>query len=164
VPLCAETTGARQPDIVFLLADDLGWSDLGCYGSTFHETPMLDQFAREGTKFNSFYATGPVCSPTRASIMTGKYPPRTGITDWLRAGRSKRSTTRNALALEELTVAEAFKEAGYQTLYAGKWHLGFEGFGPTQQGFDEYVEPSEATKNESRSRKRKRKSKSGKRA
>jgi len=135
---------ANHPNIVFLLADDLGWADLGCYGSSFHETPEIDQLARDGMLFTSFYTAGSVCSPTRSSIMTGKYPPRTGITDWI-PGQNVNNTLleqlrpSNELALEEFTIGEAFKAAGYQTFYTGKWHLGGKGFLPTDQGFDEYV-------------------------
>ena len=135
---------AKPRNILFILADDLGWADLHCYGSSFHETPNLDQLAREGMRFTTFYTAGAVCSPTRSSIMTGKYPPRTGITDWIPGqkvtGRKLvQLHPRNELALEEVTMAECLKEAGYQTFYAGKWHLGAKGFLPTDQGFDEYV-------------------------
>jgi len=135
---------ANHPNIVFLLADDLGWADLGCYGSSFHETPEMDQLARDGMQFTSFYTAGSVCSPTRSSIMTGKYPPRTGVTDWI-PGQKVNTTLleqlrpSNQLALEEFTIGEAFKAAGYQTFYTGKWHLGGKGFLPTDQGFDDYV-------------------------
>jgi arylsulfatase A-like enzyme len=145
---------AAPPNILFLLADDLGWADLACYGSTFHETPALDQLAREGMRFTTFYTAGSVCSPTRSSIMTGKYPPRTGITDWIPGQNSTgrklvQLHPRNELALEELTIAEALKAAGYQTFYTGKWHLGGQRFLPTDQGFDEYVGDEEAEKDES---------------
>jgi arylsulfatase A-like enzyme len=133
-----------KPNIVFLLADDLGWADLRCYGSSFHDTPNIDQLAQEGVRFTSFYSAGSVCSPTRASILTGKYPPRTGITDWIpgqnATGRKLVQLRPNRqLALEEFTVAEALKKSGYQTFYVGKWHLGGKGYQPTNQGFDEYI-------------------------
>ncbi len=162
--LALSAVAAQPPNIVFLLADDLGWADLGCYGSTFHETPALDQLARDGMRFTTFYTAGSVCSPTRSSIMTGKYPPRTGITDWIpgqnATGRKLAQLhPRNELALEELTIAEALKAAGYQTFYTGKWHLGGPGFLPTDQGFDEYVgdaepEPEESNPQAARLRRR----------
>ena len=135
---------ATSPNIVFILADDLGWADLKCYGSSFHETPYIDQLARDGLKFTSFYTAGSVCSPTRASILTGKYPVRTGITDWIPGqnvtGREfVQLRPQRELAREEFTLAEAFKEAGYQTIYIGKWHLGGKNMQPTDQGFDRYV-------------------------
>lgn len=136
---------ARRPNVLFFLADDLGQRDLGCYGSRFYDTPHLDQLAREGTRFTRAYAACPVCSPTRASLLTGKYPQRTGITDYIGAPqpeRWKRNTRQlparysDRLALEEMTLAEAFKLAGYATMFAGKWHLGPQGFWPEDQGFD----------------------------
>jgi arylsulfatase A-like enzyme len=146
IPMAA--FAVARPNILFLLADDLGWADLACYGSTFHETPALDQLALDGMRFTTFYTAGSVCSPTRSSIMTGKYPPRTGITDWIPGQKATgRKLTqlhpRNELALEEVTMAEALKAAGYQTFYTGKWHLGGQGFLPTDQGFDEYVGDAE---------------------
>lgn len=136
----------KQPNIIVVLADDLGWADLGIYGSTFYETPVLDAMARNGWHFTHAYATSPVCSPTRASIMTGKYPTKTGVTDWI-PGRSedgkqrayekiKTPPTSFQLALEEKTIAELALENGYQTFFAGKWHLGEEEkFWPQHQGF-----------------------------
>jgi arylsulfatase A-like enzyme/acetyl esterase/lipase len=143
-----------RPNFVFLLADDLGLTDLKCYGSSFHETPNLDQLARDGMRFTTFYTAGSVCSPTRASIMTGKYPPRTGITDWIpgqqvKGRKLEQLYPRRQLALEEFTLAEAMKDAGYETIYAGKWHLGGEGFQPTEQGFDTYIGDAITEKNES---------------
>ena len=142
----AHAAPATRPlNVVFILADDLGWTDLGCYGSTFYETPNIDRLAREGAKFTQAYAACPVCSPTRAAILTGKYPQRTGITDYIGAPQPNRwgrntkllpAPYNEKLALEEVTIAEAFKAAGYATCYAGKWHLGPEGFWPENQGFD----------------------------
>lgn len=136
---------ATRPNVVVLLADDLGWADLGCYGSTFHETPHLDRLAAEGVRFTTFYTAGSVCSPTRASLMTGKYPARTGVTDWIpgmavpaKAALAPKPT-RKALSAEEITVGHAFKEAGYQTFYAGKWHLGPTAGGLKAYGFEQYV-------------------------
>jgi arylsulfatase A-like enzyme len=137
---CA-TGPAARPNFVFILVDDLGWTDLGCYGSTFYETPNLDRLAATGMRFTDAYAACPVCSPTRASIMTGKYPARLGITDWIPGDRPRKRKLlgppiHNQLALEEVTIAEALKQAGYTTFFAGKWHLGDDGFHPEQQGFD----------------------------
>jgi arylsulfatase A-like enzyme len=134
----------KPPNIVFLLADDLGWADLKCYGSSFYETPNIDQLARDGARFTTFYTAGSICSPTRASILTGKYPVRTGITDWIPGQKvSGRKLVqlhpRTELAREEFTFAEAFQASGYQTIYIGKWHLGGKSLQPTDQGFDRYV-------------------------
>ncbi len=138
----AAAAGARRPNIVFLLLDDLGWRDFGCYGNTFHETPHLDQLAREGVKFTNAYAACPVCSPTRASILTGKYPARLHLTDWI-PGRKQWPTARlltpafeQQLPLKETTIAERLKPLGYRTASIGKWHLGSQGFRPENQGFD----------------------------
>jgi arylsulfatase A-like enzyme len=138
-----------RPNVVFFLVDDLGWVDLACYGSSFYETPNIDRLAESGVKFTNAYAACPVCSPTRASIMSGKYPARMDTTDWFGAPQPDnvgKHHTRNKpllpapyvdhLPLEETTIAEAFKEAGYATFFAGKWHLGGEGFFPEDQGFD----------------------------
>jgi arylsulfatase A-like enzyme len=132
----------RPPNVVLIVADDLGWADLGCYGSTFHETPNLDRLAREGVRFTDGYAACPVCSPSRAAILTGKYPARLHLTDWL-PGRTDRPsqrllrpTIRQQLPLEEVTLAEALKPKGYVSASIGKWHLGGPQFWPEQQGFD----------------------------
>ena len=136
---------ASRPNVLFFLADDLGQRDLGCYGSTFYETPHLDALARDGARFTDAYAACPVCSPTRASLLTGQWPQRTGITDYLGAPspeRWNRNTTllpapqQDRLALETATLAEMLKTAGYATFFAGKWHLGPEGWWPENQGFD----------------------------
>ena len=136
---------AGRPNFVFFLADDLGWRDLGCFGSSFYETPNVDRLAKRGMRFTDAYAACPVCSPTRASIMTGKHPVRTGITTFIGAPQPDqwKGNTRllpapyaTRLALEEVTLAEALKAGGYATFFAGKWHLGPEGFWPENQGFD----------------------------
>ena len=134
-----------KPNVLFILADDLGWRDLSNEGSTFYESPNIDRIANEGMKFTRGYAASRVCSPSRASIMTGKYPARLQITDWIGAamGRKwKRNTKllpaiyRQQLPQEDITIAEAFKAAGYETFFAGKWHLGGKGSSPTEHGFD----------------------------
>ncbi len=143
---CSSMTTVRAeqkpPNIVLFLVDDLGWSDLHCYGSRFHETPHIDALATNGVRFTQAYAACHVCSPTRASILTGKYPARLHLTDWL-PGRKDfpfqkllAPDYKQQLPQEELTLAEALKEHGYQTAHIGKWHLGEEPFGPTSQGFD----------------------------
>jgi arylsulfatase A-like enzyme len=129
-----------RPNFVFFLIDDMGWKDLGCYGSTFYETPNIDRLAAEGMRFTDAYAACPVCSPTRASIMTGKYPARLGITQWI-GGPQKPTAYREYMPLEEVTIAEALKEAGYATGFVGKWHLSTRDetrrrYYPDRQGFD----------------------------
>lgn len=127
----------RPPNIVFILADDLGWSELGCYGNTFNETPNIDRLASRGLRFTNAYAAAPVCSPTRAALMTGQYPARVGITDFLR-GDDKRF-----LSAEYFTIAEAMKSAGYATGLVGKWHLmgdyALRKGDPALHGFDEVI-------------------------
>ncbi len=133
-----------RPNFVFFLVDDLGWADLGCFGSTFYKTPHIDALAESGMKFTNAYAACPVCSPTRASILTGRHPVRVDITDWIPGMDVSRASNpifalvedRDNLALEEVTIAEALQENGYQTFFAGKWHLGEQGHWPTDQGFD----------------------------
>jgi len=131
----------RPPNFVFFLVDDLGWADIGANGSSFYRTPRIDRLAREGIRFTDAYAACPVCSPTRASILTGKYPARLHITDWL-PGRPDRPDQKLArpvitsqLPLEETTIAEALRPAGYVSGHVGKWHLGGDGYGPLEQGF-----------------------------
>ncbi len=130
---------AEKPNIIFILADDLGCMDVGCYNpKTFYETPNIDSLAKRGMRFTQGYAACCVCSPTRGSIMTGKYPPRFGITDFIPGMRSfKLKSAPNALhlPLEEVTVAEALRDGGYATFFAGKWHLGGGEFSPNAQGF-----------------------------
>jgi len=145
LPLTIDAADRRPPNIVFFLVDDLGWADVGCFGSSFYETPNIDRLAAEGVKFTSAYAACHVCSPTRASLLTGKYPARLQLSDWI-SGRKDYpfQKLRNAqnlqqLPLEEITLAEALKQQGYATGHFGKWHLGEDEFGPLHQGFDVQV-------------------------
>ena len=137
----AQTPKPKQ-NIVLILADDLGWRDIGCYGNPNVLTPNIDRLAAEGTRFTNAYAACPVCSPTRASILTGRYPLRTGITDWIPGRQSHPKGpittphTAEFLQLKEVTIAELLKPAGYRSASIGKWHLGGDGFLPTDQGFD----------------------------
>ncbi len=149
----AHAASPGKPNIVLILADDLGWRDLGCYGSTYHKTPNIDALARRGMRFTQAYAANPLCSPTRASILTGLYPARIGITspvchlkeEILEKGVQDKAPSRvkalpavsiTRLKLEYFTLAEALKEAGYRTGHFGKWHLGHEPYDPLHQGFD----------------------------
>lgn len=133
------------PNVLFILVDDLGYKDLGIYGSTFYDTPNLDSLAGVSTRFTNAYAASPVCSPTRAAIMTGKDPVRVNITDWIpglpieKVENPKLTPPEDIhnLPLSEKTMAEVFREKGYKTFFAGKWHLGETAeFWPEQQGFD----------------------------
>ncbi len=140
----------RLPNVIVIVADDLGWADLGCYGSRFHRTPNLDKLAADGLRFTDAYAACPVCSPTRAALLTGKAPARLHLTDWLPGRpdrpdqRLLRPDIRQQLPLEEITLARALKKAGYTTGHIGKWHLGGAGFGPEQHGFDSNVAGDES--------------------
>lgn len=136
---------ADRPNFVFILADDLGMHDLSGEGSTYYESPFIDRIASEGMRFTQGYAACQVCSPSRASILTGKFPPRHGITDWIGAktgtdwNRNDRvlpAEYQHHLGHDETTLAEALREAGYVTFFAGKWHLGGEGSYPEDHGFD----------------------------
>ena len=138
----------EKPNVLFILADDLGYHDLSCMGSDFYETPNIDRIASDGMIFTGGYANCQVCSPSRASIMTGMFPARHGITDWIgaRAGERWREQKRfnkllpaeyvDHLSAEYITLPEALKENGYATFFAGKWHLGEEGSWPEDHGFD----------------------------
>ncbi|MCG7852773.1 MAG: sulfatase-like hydrolase/transferase, partial [Methanosarcinaceae archaeon] len=138
----------ERPNILFILADDLGWRDLGADGSIFNESSNIDRIATAGMRFTQAYATCQVCSPSRASIFTGKYPPRHGITDyigapsgedWRRLGRYSKMLPpeyEHSLRADEITFAEVLRKAGYRTLFAGKWHLGQEGAYPEDFGFE----------------------------
>ena len=134
-----------RPNIVFILMDDLGWTDLACTGSTFHRTPHLDRMAREGMRFSAAYAAGPVCSPTRAALLTGQSPARLHLTDWLpgRGDRADQKLRRPVIATNLPSnlnnLAKALRGAGYRTAHVGKWHLGGAGSLPTDHGFDRNV-------------------------
>jgi arylsulfatase A-like enzyme len=138
-PAVLHAANACKPNIVFILADDLGYMDLGANNpQSFYETPHIDRFAAQAMRFTAGYAACPVCSPTRASIMTGKYPPRTGITNFIggdRAGKLLPAPNQDHLALAEVTLAEALRAAGYHNFFAGKWHLGNGEYAPNAQGF-----------------------------
>lgn len=158
VPGCADAANSstigrlrKKPNIVLILIDDLGWHQLGCYGSTFYESPNIDRFRKQSMKFTDAYAACPVCSPTRVSIMTGKYPARVHLTDFIKGGspKNKKLLTPDWTAympLEEVTVAEALKSAGYATGHFGKWHLNKDKnyelgrpLDPGSQGFDDVL-------------------------
>lgn len=157
--LSAQTQDAKRakPNIITILVDDMGYADIGANGSTYYETPNIDALAANGIRFTNAYAAAAICSPTRAALMTGKYPARIGITDWILADfqggkvvndqnpvdyvstKSKPlSCPPNPLFMElkEVTIAERLKQNGYTTCHLGKWHLGPEKWYPTQQGFD----------------------------
>ncbi|MGE3804765.1 MAG: sulfatase [Gemmataceae bacterium] len=132
---------AKKPNFVFILVDDLGVMDIGAYNpKTFYETPNVNRLAASGMRFSNGYAANPVCSPTRFSIMTGKYPTRGGCTNWFSGKRVEKfagAPFNEQMALEETTLAEALKAAGYKTAFVGKWHLGStEKYWPEAQGFD----------------------------
>lgn len=136
-----------KPNVLFILADDFGWNDLSCMGSKYYETPNLDRIASNGILFTNAYAACQVSSPSRASIMTGKYTPRHGITDWIgeKWGENWRTMNRHTKVLpaeysmklntDEYTIAECMRDNGYTTFIAGKWHLGGEGSLPEDHGF-----------------------------
>lgn len=137
----------RAPNIVLILADDLGWADLSIYGSEFHETPHLDGFAAEGMLFTEAYTAGSVCSPSRASVLTSHYPARLHMTDWIPGQGDEphqpllQVRDHNALPLDEVTLAEELGGAGYTTAHIGKWHLGAlePGQRPIDHGFDTVI-------------------------
>lgn len=144
-----EDSAGSKPNFLFILADDLGFSQLGCYGSAYYETPNIDRLAGQGMKFSDAYAACPVCSPTRASIMTGKYPARLHLTDFIAGGsfpheKFRQPKWQKYLPLQEVTIAEVLNAAGYVTAGFGKWHLSIakkppesEPYNPDKQGFDE---------------------------
>ena len=146
-PASARAADPRaKPNIVFILADDLGWTDLACQGSKYYETPNIDRLAGGGMRFTNGYSCGPNCQPTRAALMSGQYGPRTGV---YTVGKTSRFDTSqrplvpvpnvNELPLNKVTVAEALKKAGYATGMFGKWHLGNGPHDPARQGFDEVL-------------------------
>jgi arylsulfatase A-like enzyme len=146
-PASAQNAGSRPPNIIFIFADDLGVNDLGCYGRKDHPTPNLDRLASQGMRFTCAYTAQPICSPSRAAVMTGKCPARLNLTNFL-PGRADAPSQRllhprieGQLPLEEVTIAEVLKNASYVTGLFGKWHLGRAGFEPQQQGFDVAVSP-----------------------
>jgi arylsulfatase A-like enzyme len=142
--LAVSAGAADRPNVILFLVDDLGWSDLGCQGSDYYQTPNIDALAESGVRFNNAYAACAVCSPTRAAILTGKYPARLMLTQWLPAGRwnpekhkMREGRFLRSLPLEEITLAEALRESGYATWHIGKWHLGGAPFSlPQHHGFD----------------------------
>ena len=151
----AAESGRRKPNILFILIDDMGWNDLGCYGRTFHETPHIDGLARQGMRFTDAYAACPVCSPTRASIMSGQYPAHVGVIDFITGHWRPYEKLRvpinrtQYLPLEIVTLAETLRSTGYVTGHIGKWHLGGRNHSPGNQGFD-YVQEGGQNRNDKR--------------
>src|SRR5687767_5911087 len=138
---------ANKPNIVFILGDDLGWTDLGCQGSKYYESPNIDRLASQGLRFTSGYTCGPNCQPTRAALISGQYGPRTGVYtvggidrfNW-RSRPLRPADNVAQLPLDRVTVGQALKSAGYATGYFGKWHLGQQGdYHPGRRGFDEAI-------------------------
>ena len=147
---CNSKSLYEHPNVLIILADDLGWSQLGCYGSSFYDTPNIDKLALRGIKFNNAYSSASICSPTRAAIMTGKYPARLGLTDFIPGNSPKNKPLLTPdnwikyLPLEQVTIAEKMKSQGYMTGFFGKWHLSREKqppkslmHNPNKQGFTE---------------------------
>ncbi len=129
----AAGAAAKRPNILFIMADDLGWMDLACQGNKLVETPNIDRLARQGMRFTSAYAAAPVCSPTRATLLTGKYPQRIGFTSWLNPRKPNGpNSAATYIPAAEITIGEAFQQAGYRTGYIGKWHVGSEKIGMPQ--------------------------------
>lgn len=129
----------NKPNIIFILLDDFGWKDLSCYGSDFYETPHLDKLCTESMKFTDAYAACPVCSPTRASIMAGKYPARIGLTNFIAGsarGKLLEQPYTKYLPHDEKSLASSLRENGYRTWHVGKWHLGSRDYYPDRHGFD----------------------------
>ena len=134
----------KQPDIVFILMDDMGWMDLSCMGSGFYETPNIDSLAASGILFSQAYASCPVCSPSRGSYLTGRYPARLGLTDWIdttyrfhpQRARLVEAPYIHHLPRGNVTLPQALREGGYHTWHVGKWHLGGREFYPDRVGFD----------------------------
>ncbi len=143
-----EMKNSQHPNIILIVADDMGWKDLECYGNSICETPNINKLANESVMFTNAYAAAPVSSPTRASIMTGKFPARLHMTTWSEDARDLQqgiirknqklipAVSIPDLPLEEFTIAEALKKQGYNAALVGKWHLGESMFYPENQGFD----------------------------
>lgn len=139
--LSAQSTDKKLPNIVLFVVDDLGWKDIGCYGNTIYETPNVDRLATQGMRFTDAYSACTVCSPTRSALLTGKYPARLHLTDWIAGHKSPKAKFlppefNLQLPHKEVTLAESLKPLGYTCASIGKWHLGGEGFLPETQGFD----------------------------
>jgi len=134
--VCFSASSQNRPNIVLIMADDLGYGDIGCYGNTEIKTPNIDALAMSGIRFSDYHSNGAVCSPTRAALMTGRYQQRCGVEGVITA-KSHREV---GMALSEITIAEVLKAAGYDTAIFGKWHLGYDvkRFGPQLQGFDTF--------------------------
>ncbi|NEW83988.1 MAG: sulfatase-like hydrolase/transferase [Mariniphaga sp.] len=134
--LSSQSLNNKKPNFIIILADDLGYGDIGCYGNSKILTPNLNLMAKRGVRFLDFHSNGAVCSPTRSALLTGKYPQRTGITGVITAKKHRDV----GLALSEITIAEDLKKAGYVTGMFGKWHLGYSPkYNPVHQGFDEFI-------------------------
>ncbi len=130
----ADALAAAKPNVVFIFVDDQGYYDLGCYGATEVKTPHIDALAHGGVRLTDYYAAAPICSPSRAGLLTGCYPRRVGLATWV-----QRADSPVGIHSDELTIAELFRQNGYRTTCIGKWHLGFhQPFLPQSQGFDEY--------------------------
>ncbi|MDE0622469.1 MAG: sulfatase [Bryobacterales bacterium] len=141
--LVSWASAQQRPNVLFILVDDMGWADLEGYGSDLHRTPRIDALADQGMRFTSAYSASPVCSPTRASIMTGKHPAKLHMTIWREAAKRPPldrpllpPITRDSLPHDEVTIAEVLHDAGYMTAHVGKWHLGTAEYYPQTQGFD----------------------------
>ena len=157
---CKISRQDNPPNVLIILADDLGWSQLGCYGSDFYDTPNIDKLAQTGIKFTNAYSSASICSPTRAAIMTGKYPARLGLTDFIPGNSPKNKPLltpdnwQKFLPLDEITIAEKIKSSGYTTGFFGKWHLSQEKqppksllHNPNMQGFSESFVTYKPSKN-----------------
>jgi len=149
LPASLALAAEPKPNVIVILADDLGWTDLGCYGSDFYQSPNLDRLAADGMRFTANYSACTVCSPTRAALMTGKYPARLHITDWIPGqmpGNPRLIVPdfTKHLPHEETTLAEVLHESGYAAASIGKWHLGGEDYYPERHGFDVNIAGSEA--------------------
>jgi arylsulfatase A-like enzyme len=145
----AASDSATPPNIILILADDLGWTDLGCYGSDLHQTPHIDALTRGGMRFTANYSACTVCSPTRAALMTGRYPARLRITDWIPGMPPENPRLivpdfTKQLPHEAVTIAEILQDAGYATASIGKWHLGGRPYYPEHHGFDVNVAGTDA--------------------